>query len=242
MEENGNNEYVLAKWNSTGRSVIELDEDLTTAFLLTTPPSMEQSDYPNISFSGSVPILPLPAAVIKLPFPIDIENGLAVHMIGAGFLGENGPLWVTSTCDVSENECSNRGCSNNPLTPLAQSKTTVIAQVVTNLLIWLDLPGNALPTPTKTLAYSKRAKANRKTVYRLQSKIKLDQRLVNHVKNPADPQYTINARFIVRGHYRNQVCGPNRSERKTIWIAPFWKGDEALAVVQHIYQVSHNTY
>jgi hypothetical protein len=32
--------------------------------------------------------------------------------------------------------------------------------------------------------------------------------------------------FVVRGHWRNQVCGPNRAERKRIWIKPFWKGPE----------------
>jgi hypothetical protein len=29
--------------------------------------------------------------------------------------------------------------------------------------------------------------------------------------------------FVVRGHYRNQACGPNHSERRIIWIEPFWK-------------------
>lgn len=32
-------------------------------------------------------------------------------------------------------------------------------------------------------------------------------------------------RFIVGGHWRNQACGPNRSERKLIWIHPYVKGE-----------------
>jgi hypothetical protein len=32
--------------------------------------------------------------------------------------------------------------------------------------------------------------------------------------------------WIVRGHWRNQPCGPNHSERKRIWIQPHWKGPE----------------
>lgn len=30
---------------------------------------------------------------------------------------------------------------------------------------------------------------------------------------------------LVRGHWRNQVCGPGRVDRKVIWIEPFWRGD-----------------
>ena len=39
-------------------------------------------------------------------------------------------------------------------------------------------------------------------------------------------------RFIVRGFYRNQVCGPERSERRRIWVPPFVKGpaDKPLIV------------
>jgi hypothetical protein len=33
-------------------------------------------------------------------------------------------------------------------------------------------------------------------------------------------------RWIVRGHWRNQPCGPSRSLRRRIWIDPFIKGPE----------------
>jgi len=35
---------------------------------------------------------------------------------------------------------------------------------------------------------------------------------------------------MVRGHYRRQVCGVGRMERKTIWIQPFWRGPEAALI------------
>jgi len=38
--------------------------------------------------------------------------------------------------------------------------------------------------------------------------------------------WKIKTKFIVRGHWRNQAHGPGRSERKRIWIEPFWKGPE----------------
>jgi hypothetical protein len=35
---------------------------------------------------------------------------------------------------------------------------------------------------------------------------------------------------MVRGHYRRQVCGVGRLERKVIWIEPFWRGPEAALI------------
>lgn len=44
-------------------------------------------------------------------------------------------------------------------------------------------------------------------------------------------------RFIVRGHWRHQVHGPVRSERKLIWIKPYYKGPEMAELVNKPYVV-----
>ena len=31
---------------------------------------------------------------------------------------------------------------------------------------------------------------------------------------------------LVRGHWKLQACGPKLSERKTIWVQPYWRGPE----------------
>ena len=36
--------------------------------------------------------------------------------------------------------------------------------------------------------------------------------------------YELTKRFTVRGHFRNQPCGPGRAARKTVYIEPYWKG------------------
>lgn len=41
--------------------------------------------------------------------------------------------------------------------------------------------------------------------------------------------------FIVRGHWREQACGPNMTLRKRIWIKPFWKGPEESRVLLRKY-------
>jgi hypothetical protein len=49
--------------------------------------------------------------------------------------------------------------------------------------------------------------------------------------------FRLKYQHIVRGHYREQPHGPRRSERKRIWIAPFWKGPEDVAALVHTYQL-----
>lgn len=39
-----------------------------------------------------------------------------------------------------------------------------------------------------------------------------------------------NVQHIVRGHWKLQACGPNLSERKPIWIQPYWRGPEGAAI------------
>ena len=43
--------------------------------------------------------------------------------------------------------------------------------------------------------------------------------------------------WLVRGHWRNQVCGKGRQQRKTIWIEPHWKGPEAARILLRTHAV-----
>ena len=44
-------------------------------------------------------------------------------------------------------------------------------------------------------------------------------------------------RFLVRGHWRNQACGPQMSERRIIWIKPYFKGPNMAELVNRPYVV-----
>lgn len=48
---------------------------------------------------------------------------------------------------------------------------------------------------------------------------------------------TLDVRFIVRGHWRNQAVGVGRKDHKLIWIKPHWKGPEMSEVVSKKYVV-----
>lgn len=40
-------------------------------------------------------------------------------------------------------------------------------------------------------------------------------------------------RWEVRGHWRLQACGPNRSERRRIWVEPHVKGPDGAPMLEH---------
>lgn len=67
--------------------------------------------------------------------------------------------------------------------------------------------------------------------------IKIDPELVRTARGGArEIAFRIKSRFVVRGHYRNQAHGPNRSLRTMKWIAPFFKGPEEGAQLVHTYK------
>lgn len=47
----------------------------------------------------------------------------------------------------------------------------------------------------------------------------------------------LTVRFRVRGHWRNQACGPKLSEHKLIWIQPYWKGPTYAELLERNYIV-----
>jgi len=48
---------------------------------------------------------------------------------------------------------------------------------------------------------------------------------------------TLDKRFIVRGHWRNQAYGENRASRRHCWILPYWKGPQMSEIVSKPYMV-----
>jgi hypothetical protein len=56
------------------------------------------------------------------------------------------------------------------------------------------------------------------------------------MRNSASGGWKISYSFLVRGHWRNQACGPNRSMRVRKWIEPYVKGkDLASRIIGHSY-------
>lgn len=45
------------------------------------------------------------------------------------------------------------------------------------------------------------------------------------------------AQWLVRGHWRNQACGPDHADRRPTWIKPYWKGPLDAPVLIKSYEI-----
>jgi hypothetical protein len=101
---------------------------------------------------------------------------------------------------------------------------------------------------TSLIVQIKRAKSNgkikelgrrlerAKTYYKVGHKIILSREERQMYEGVARGLWKMSYRFIVQGHFRHQAYGPKHSERKLIFIEPFWKGPEFSEIInsQHI--------
>lgn len=53
-----------------------------------------------------------------------------------------------------------------------------------------------------------------------------------------EPLWHLQSRFMVRGHWRNQACGPRRADHKRMWISPHWKGPDGAEAIARVYDVA----
>lgn len=87
----------------------------------------------------------------------------------------------------------------------------------------------------------------RPNIWIIGKEIQLDRELKEAARAWTDAQggdkaaWRIKKRFTVRGHWRNQACGPGRQERKRIWIQPFWKGPKEGEKLTHVYTDAKKT-
>ena len=71
--------------------------------------------------------------------------------------------------------------------------------------------------------------------------VRIDPQLVRLAQSGnREALFRLKHRFIVRGHYRNQAHGPQRSLRTSRWITPFWKGPQDGAELVHTYKLDES--
>jgi hypothetical protein len=68
-------------------------------------------------------------------------------------------------------------------------------------------------------------------LYRIGDTIEIDFRSAVQEVWSGEKRAGPKVQFVVRGHWRNQACGPGRAERRETWIRPFWKGDSEMRVL-----------
>lgn len=78
------------------------------------------------------------------------------------------------------------------------------------------------------------------TRWLLQRPVKLRKGTREAIRNAADHQSKTGSRLlwqhVVRGHFKQQVHGKGRKMRKTIWVAPYWRGPDVELGAQHEYK------
>jgi hypothetical protein len=67
-------------------------------------------------------------------------------------------------------------------------------------------------------------------------KVDMRQHVRDYLSSTIERVYKV--RWVVRGHWRKQVCGVGRSERKRRWIEPYWKGPEKGTRIVREHQVT----
>lgn len=61
------------------------------------------------------------------------------------------------------------------------------------------------------------------------------------VRGTAQKPWKLAARYVVRGHWRNQACGAGMLDRRMKWIAPYWKGPEEAPGLTRNFVVEQQT-
>jgi len=122
-----------------------------------------------------------------------------------------------------------------------------------NILLYINEPTAELSEPIKGTAtlkleqHPKKGEEWKRKMRRIASKepIIIDVGKSIEPKDGFSPDsghtYELSVRYVVRGHWRQQPCGPGNTERRLTWIAPYWKGPEWAEVVKRDYLVMDST-
>lgn len=97
--------------------------------------------------------------------------------------------------------------------------------------LWLLLGQTVTVVEDEAVDRPARRRATRKNLPPKVTVIRL-RRAEGHARREGESHVEWQHRWIVRGHWRWQACGPNRSERRRIWIHPFVKGPEGAPLKQ----------
>lgn len=119
--------------------------------------------------------------------------------------------------------------------------TRVACSMVVNTLLWLQQVGHSHPSgrPIRR-KHAKNDSGYRPVIYAVGSEIKLGdlKSLRDHARESSGAIWSVKHRHAVRGHWKQQVFGAARAERKRIFVQPYWRGPEAGEALMKTYKVT----
>lgn len=96
----------------------------------------------------------------------------------------------------------------------------------------VEVTDEPLPRPVRRRSKAKGAGQSRVSVIRMRKAQRTTGDDTDSGK-PATKRGPIKGkRWTVRGHWRQQACGPARSQRRTIWVSPYVKGEAGAPITQ----------
>lgn len=231
----------LALWAKHGLNVFSLDRDLCAALIMT-------------ARSDLVIDAPFPAFLISVPDDLAPTRGAftLANFLCARMRGEGG-LWYWLFSELSREGAINSWLGESdvfdapapvnvrPSSVRDVSKTLpFMATVAGNLCAWMS---GRRPSDVGNRAPSHRRKSKPRAVpvtrWVLGSDVVVDPRVVDAARaeiGRGGGGGRISKRHVVRGHWRNQACGPALSKRRLQWIEPHWKGKHLDTVWAHEYR------
>ena len=229
-------------WAYAGYNVFELSNDFVAAMLLTDPREIRFDDLRT----------PFPGILITIPsgFATGIE-GLPYTKLHLSYVDGAWNLYATDGTHVLDTSVGKRQALSwdflesleteepEEITGADADVVRTIRQIAFGMLAYVTTVDRAVEERAVTTRSKKRPREEgpRPRVHDVGRTVKIDPILVKYARaGSREVTLQIKHRFIVRGHYRNQVHGPGHRDRKLIWIEPFWKGPENGAKIMHTYR------
>lgn len=234
----------LRSWKVFGCQTFSLSEEMLDLLACTKAPDLQELAPIERGASNAETManwqLPYPTFAVEFPYPVMIPNGELVEHYSVAVVMPfhnhdiSGADW--SVLYLTHEDIANRCVS-------MANGTAAISGLLTNLCVYLN-DGGPKTKAGKRIGYDKAAKkaSTQVNIWKLASVATTG--LPRGMARPflesgdAPPKtFRIGKRFMVRGHFRNQVCGEGRKDRVRTWIKPHLKGPEEGEAFARVYEV-----
>lgn len=117
--------------------------------------------------------------------------------------------------------------------------TTIAWRIIVNLVLYLRYTESGAASVPSGNAVNHEHGLN-SIVYELGRDVKLERNLRDAsrafcISGKKPEGWILAKRFVVRGHWKKQPYGPGRTERKMIFVEPYWKGPADAPAVARAY-------
>jgi len=226
-------------WFESGMPSIEIGHKLAASFMLTSVPKdiVEELRMPFHSFELKVPdgLLTMLSAVSGLRVDtrrirlaqIPVSDGVGYFFMAENADGSDATNISDTLTSILSADKVEHALKHEEDELREDNRNAVLAnRLLTNVILYLN-NGGERKTVGKGRACSRQRGSPEpiKRVFRLTQKVTHDFRQVVYDYSTGK-SHRLTVQSIVIGHWRMQPCGPKSSERKRLFIEPYWRGPE----------------